>query len=94
MPRAALGERGESVVDKGGKCFSLFQCSIRHTRYVVPGMTIYFWRRNRLVSEDRGEYVEDRRHFQHTPERLSSGSPTVVSNGAKSYISVVCFLGQ
>ena len=48
----------------------------------------------RLVSEDWGKYVENRRNFQPALERLSSGSKTVVSNGVKFYMSVVCFLGQ
>ena len=43
----------------------------------------------RLVSEDWGKYVDNRRHFQPTPERLSSGYQTVVSNGVKSYVSSV-----
>ena len=59
MPRAALGERGESVLDKGGKCFSLFHCSILLTRYVVPGMTILIFCFVMFVASSLGEHDGD-----------------------------------
>ena len=47
------------MLDKGGKCFSLFQCRIRHTRYVGPGMTISISCLVMFIASPLGEHDGD-----------------------------------